>query len=80
MGPPCGFCEAQLPAEDMGSLQREVIITDGAPFTSSLYLHSTFIGLSRKASQPEPQPLASYLLLWADRRRRRPHTEAAQTV
>lgn len=63
MGPACGLCEAQLVAEDMGSLQCEVIIADGAPFTSSLYLHAAFEGLPGEAGQPEPQPLAPGPLL-----------------
>lgn len=78
MSPTRGFCEAQLPAEDMGSLQCEVIIADGAPFTGTLYFHTALIGLSRKASQSEPQPLASCLLLWVSGRGWRPHTGAAQ--
>lgn len=77
VGPACGLCEAQLPAEDMGSLQCEVIIADGAPFTSSLYLHAALIGFPGEASQPEPQSLASCLLLRARGRRRRPQAQAA---
>lgn len=63
VGPTCGLCEAQLPAEDVGSLQREVVIADGAPFPSSLYLHTALEGLPGEAGQPEPQPLAFSPLL-----------------
>ena len=42
----------------MGSLQREVVIADGAPFACSLYLHAALEGLSGEAGQPEPQVLA----------------------
>lgn len=78
VGPACSLCEAQLPAEDMGSLQREVIIADGAPFTSSLYLHAALVGLPGEASQPEPQPLAPGPLLRVRGRGRRPQARAAQ--
>lgn len=63
MGPARGLCEAQLPAEDVGSLQGEVVIADGAPLASSLDLHAALKGLPGEASQPEPQPLAPRPLL-----------------
>lgn len=78
MRPACGLCEAQLPAEDMGSLQREVIITDGAPFASSLYLHTALEGLPGEAGQPEPQPLAPRPLLRGRGWGRRSQARAAQ--
>lgn len=82
VGPACGLCEAQLPAEDMGSLQCEVIITDGAPFASSLYLHTALEGFPGEADQPEPQPLAPGPLLrgrgWGWRSQARAAQQAQQ--
>lgn len=63
MRPARGLCEAQLSAEDVGSLKREVVIADGAPLASSLYLYSALKGLPGEAGQPELQALAPSPLL-----------------
>lgn len=78
VGPARGLCEAQLPAEDVGSLKGEVVIADGAPLASSLDLHAALEGLPGEAGQPEPQPLAASPVLGGRGRGWRPQAGAAQ--
>lgn len=55
VSPACGSHKPQMPAEDVGVGQREVVITDGAPFLVVENLNAPLVVLTGIAGQSEVQ-------------------------